>query len=161
MAIRDLVPRRRGLPARQDRDQDPFVALRQEMDRVFETFWDRGALSPWSQDAAFYPQVDVFETDQEVRVEADLPGLEAQDVDLSVSRNVLSIRGEKKHEREERGETFYRSERAYGSFERSIPLPQGIDTEQVDASFEKGVLTITFPKLTAAEDKTTITVKSG
>jgi HSP20 family protein len=161
MSIRDLVPRKRDLPAQQDRERDPFVTWREEMDRMFDAFWDRGKLAPWTRGGLdFHPQVDVIETDEEVRVEADLPGLEAQDVDLSVSRNVLSIRGEKKHEREERGETFFRSERAYGAFERSIPLPQGIDREQADATFENGVLTITFPKLAAAEDKKKITVKT-
>jgi HSP20 family protein len=132
------------------------------MDRMFDAFWDRGTLAPRTRGGFdFYPQVDVSETDQEVRVEADLPGMEAQDVDLSVSHNVLTIRGEKKHEREERGETFYRSERSYGSFERSIPLPQGVDAEQANAAFEKGVLTVTFPKVTASEDKKQITVKTG
>jgi HSP20 family protein len=104
-------------------------------------------MAPWSHEwTAFDPKVDVVETEDEVKVEAELPGLDAEDVHVTVTRNVLSIKGKKKQEREEPGENWYRSERSYGAFERSIALPQGTDTEQAKATFEKGVLTITFAK---------------
>ena len=159
MAIRDLIPwKRETAPARQPvvrraAGQDPLVtfrhtALRHEIDRLFDDFWagSRG-LAPWDEAwTEFDPRVDVIETDTEVKVAAELPGLEAEDVRVTVSHNVLSIKGEKKQEREDKGENWYRSERSYGSFERAIPLPQGTDTEQADATFDKGVLTITFAK---------------
>ena len=110
-------------------------------------------MTPWSHGASwgrewsgFDPKVDVIETEDAVKVEAELPGLAAEDVHVTVSRNVLSIKGEKKQEREEKGDNWYRAERSYGAFERAIPLPQGTDTDQADATFDKGVLTVTFCK---------------
>jgi HSP20 family protein len=132
------------------------------MDRMFDDFWGpRGrGLAPWGREwTGFDPQVDVVETETEVKVEAELPGLEAEDVHVTVSHNVLSIKGEKKEEREEKGKNWYRAERSYGAFERAIPLPQGTDTEQADASFDKGVLTITFAK--TGEGRRKIAVKAN
>jgi HSP20 family protein len=148
MAIRDLVPWKRDkAPARREEEQDPFIAFRNEVDRTFNEFFGSRSLAPWGRDwTGFDPKVDVIETEAEVKVEAELPGLEAEDVHVTVSHNVLSIRGEKKHQREEKGENWFRTERSYGSFERAIPLPQGTDTENADAAFDKGVLTITFAK---------------
>jgi HSP20 family protein len=150
MAIRDLIPwKREKTPARQPVVQreaalDPFEAFRSDMDRMLDRFWGP---SEWGAEwSSLYPRVDVVETEGEVKVEAELPGLDAEDVQVSVSQNVLSIKGEKKQEREESGKNWYRSERSYGSFQRAISLPQGTDTEQVEATFEKGVLTITFAK---------------
>jgi HSP20 family protein len=150
MTFRDLIPwKRETAPARREVEQDPFVAFRHEIDRMFDDFSgsrERG-LAPWShQWTGFEPRVDVIETDTEVKVSAELPGLAAEDVHVTVTRNVLSIKGEKRQEREQKGENWYRTERSYGSFERAISLPQGTDTEQADAAFEKGVLTITFAK---------------
>ena len=155
MAIRDLIPwKRERTPARRrvgavDVQQDPFIAFRNEMDRVFEDFMGPRErwLAPWGREwGGFDPKVDVIETEDEVKVEAELPGLEAKDVHVTVSHNVLSIKGEKRQEHEEKGENWFRTERSYGSFERAISLPQGTDAEQVEATFDKGVLTITFAK---------------
>ena len=159
MAIRDLIPwRRERLPVRRE-GQDPFLAVRQEMDRMFDEFSRGSWLVPFDKEwAAFEPRVDVVETDQEVKVTAELPGLDAKDVDLNLSRNVLIIKGEKKHEYEEKDENYYRAERSYGSFQRSVALPQGIQADAADAAFDKGVLTVTFPK-TAAEQAQKIAVK--
>jgi HSP20 family protein len=116
---------------------------------MWDEFWggrERG-LAPLSGEwTGFEPKVDVTETEDEVKVAAELPGLDPENVHVTVTRNVLSIKGEKKHEQEEQGENWYRTERSYGSFERAIPLPQGTDTEQVEAAFDKGVLTVTFSK---------------
>jgi HSP20 family protein len=131
------------------------------MDRMFDDFWGRreGGLAPWGREwTEFDPKVDVIETEDEVKVEAELPGLAAEDVHVSVSHNVLSIKGEKKQEREEKGDNWYRSERSYGSFQRAISLPQGTDAEQVEAAFDKGVLTITFAK--TGEERRKIAVKA-
>ena len=136
------------------------MALRQDMDHMFDEF-SRGSLpAPFDKEwTAFDPRVDVVETDQEVKVTAELPGLDAQDVDLTLSHNVLTIKGEKKHEHEEQGENYYRAERSYGSFQRSITLPQNVETDRVEAAFDKGVLTVTLPK-TAADETLKIAVKS-
>jgi HSP20 family protein len=160
MAMRDLIPwRRERLPVRREA-QDPFLAFRQEMDRMFDEFATGSMLAPFGKEwAAFEPRVDVVETDQEVQVTAELPGLDAEDVDLTLSHNVLTIKGEKKHEHEEKGENYYRAERSYGSFQRSLALPQGVEMDAAQAAFDKGVLTVTFPK-TAAEASQKIAVKS-
>jgi HSP20 family protein len=168
MALRDLIPwkreatpARRNVPAR-DAEQDPFVAFRNEMDRMLDDFWGpRGrALSPWSGEwTGFDPAVDVIETEDEVKVAAELPGLDPEDVHVTVSHNVLSIKGEKKQEREEKGKNWSRTERSYGSFERAVALPQGTETEQAEATFDKGVLTVTFKK--SETDRTKIAVKTA
>jgi HSP20 family protein len=129
---------------------------------MFDEFFEGRALAPWGQTwSGFEPRVDVVETDQEVKVTAELPGLDAKDVDLTVSRNVLTLKGEKTQEHEEKGEGYYRSERSYGAFERSVSLPSTVKTDQADASFDKGVLTVTFPKREAETDKKQIAVKAG
>jgi len=174
MAIRDLIPwKRETAPARREAEQDPFVAFRPEalrlaMDRVFDDFWGPrerwlapwGHAAPWSREwTAFDPKVDVIETEDEVKVEAELPGLDAEDVHVTVSHNVLSIKGEKKQEHEEKGENWTRTERSYGAFERAVTLPQGTDTEKVEAEFDKGVLTITFAKTGEARRKIAVKAK--
>jgi HSP20 family protein len=160
MAMRDLIPwRRERLPVRRE-EQDPFLAFRQEMDRMFDEFATGSMLAPFDKGwPAFEPRVDVVETDQEVKVTAELPGLDAEDVDLTLSHNVLTIKGEKQHEHEEKGENYFRAERSYGSFQRSLALPQGVETDAAQAAFDKGVLTVTFPK-TAVEASHKIAVKT-
>jgi len=102
----------------------------------------------WGQWAGnFMPAVNLSETDKEYHVTAELPGMDEKDIELTLNRDALVIRGEKKQETEDKGKGYYRMERSYGTFHRSIPLPQEIDAEQVNASFNKGVLTITLPKL--------------
>ena len=161
MAIRDLIPwKRERLPVRRE-EQDPFLSFRQEMDRMFDKFFEGRALAPWGQEwTGFAPRVDVVETDEEVKVTAELPGLDAEDVDVTVSHNTLTLKGEKSQEPEEKGEGYYRSERFYGSFQRSISLPSTVETGKADAAFDKGVLTITFPKTAAETGKKNITVKT-
>jgi HSP20 family protein len=130
------------------------------MDRTFDEFFGGKALAPWGGEwAGFDPSVDVVETDNAIKVTAELPGMDAKDVDVTVSHNTLTLKGEKKQEHEERGEGYYRSERSYGSFQRSIPLPSTVETDKAEAAFDKGVLTVTFPK-TAAEGRKQIAVKS-
>ena len=161
MAIRDLIPwKRERLPVRRE-EQDLFLSFRQEMDRMFDEFFEGRALAPWSQAwSGFAPRVDVVETDEEIKVTAELPGLDAKDVDVTVSHNTLTLKGEKKQEHEETGEGYYRSERSYGSFERSISLPSTVEADKADATFDKGVLTVTFPKTTAQAGKQQITFKN-
>jgi HSP20 family protein len=126
------------------------------MDRLFDDFftdWPRVGL--WSKGTGVpSPDVDVAETEKEITVTAELPGLDEKEIDLNLSDNVLTIRGEKKAEKEEKGKTFYRSERSYGVFERVIPLPIEVQEDKVEAEFTKGVLTVHLPKSPAAQKKT-------
>jgi HSP20 family protein len=100
---------------------------------------------PFTKEMA-YPAVDVSETDKEIVAKAELPGLEPEDVDISLRDDVLTIKGEKKFEEETKKDNFHRIERSYGSFSRQIILPAGVKEDQVKAKFEKGVLTITMLK---------------
>jgi HSP20 family protein len=132
----------------------------EEMDRVFEGFGvGRGAmvqlpfggrrgtavpgaaigLAPWS------PQVEVFQRGDQLVVRADLPGLAKDDVQVEVTENAVTIQGERRHDHEERRENYYHSERSYGSFYRSIPLPEGVSADRAEAKFSEGVLEITMP----------------
>ncbi len=129
----------------------PFVALEREMDRLFNnfrrSFFD---VAPWRGEERFagtlYPRVDVSETDEDIQVTAELPGLEEKDVEITLSHNILTLKGEKKSEKEEKKKNYHWMERSYGKFQRSISLPAEIEADKVDANFKKGVLTVRIPK---------------
>ena len=128
----------------------PFSFMRrfgEDMDRLFEDFgFARGVIPQgFAQMAEWSPQVEVTERDGQLVVRADLPGLNKDDVQVELRDEAIIIRGQRKQEREEKREGYYRSERSYGSFYRQIPLPKGIDTEKATANFNNGVLEITMP----------------
>lgn len=128
-------------------DHDPFTAFRREMDRLFESFGrDLGWPGGDDRTTATAPSIDVSETEGELRIEADLPGVEEKDVDVTVSDNVLTIKGEKKAEKEEKNKDFHLVERSYGSFSRSLTLPFAADPSKAKATFKNGVLSISLPK---------------
>jgi HSP20 family protein len=166
MNISDLVPwkARQGSQALERRAAaDPFLSLQQDFERLYNEFFD---LAPWSGGDglnAFNPRVNVTEHANAIEVTAELPGLDEKDVDISLSRDILTIKGEKKEEREEKQANYYRTERVYGSFCRTIGLPAGVvDVDNVEASFKNGVLTITLPKRPQAEEVSRrISVKTG
>jgi len=124
-------------------ERDPFAALQKEMNELLENF-----LGPRADRAlgGFSPKVDVAETETEVKVTAELPGMEEKDIDISVDGDMLTIKGEKKTEKEEKKEESYRLERSYGSFRRDILLPSKVQIDKVKATFAKGVLTVMLPK---------------
>lgn len=155
MALRELMPwRRKDLSARRD-EENPFQALQREMNRVFDRFsrgFGRDELAEredlWD---GFFPAVDVSETDKEVHVTAEIPGLETKDLDLSLSGNNLILRGEKRAEKEDKGEHYYRKESSYGAFHRAIPLPAEVVENQIEATYKKGVLKVRLPKSPEAQ----------
>lgn len=146
-----------GLP----RYRDPFADMRAEMDRVFDNFLGRGFLGRPSLPRAALPEimtpdVDIRENDKEIVFEAELAGLDEKDVSIMLRDGVLSLKGEKKSERDEKKDTYHLVERSYGAFERSFQLPDTIDEGQIKASFDKGILRIVVPKrpeATKAEKK--------
>jgi HSP20 family protein len=149
--MRDLIPRDRSrAPARfddrsYDRSVSPFFTLRREMDRLFEDAFHGFGLSAFSNDNALgWPHVEVVDRDKEVRVTAELPGLEEKDVEIRVEDNMLVLRGERRTEFDDQ-ERHY-SERYYGRFERRLALPAEVDDERANATFRNGVLTIMLPK---------------
>ena len=131
------------------RPRDVFSAMHDEMDRVFERFehgWPRWPTLFRREGAITVPELDVRENTNAIVVEAELPGVDEKDVSVTVANGVLTIKGEKKHEKEEKGENYYLTERSFGSFERSIRLPDTVDDAKVEAKFDKGVLKVTAAK---------------
>jgi HSP20 family protein len=117
--------------------------MRRQLDRLFEDFFTNGGVAAAR---AWAPELDVAETPEAIVVKAELPGIDPKEVEISVSGETLSIRGEKKEEKEEKGKTWHRVERSYGSFLRSIDLPAPVDAERISAEAKDGVLTVTLPK---------------
>jgi len=106
--------------------------------------------------------MDLEETEKEYRITAELPGMEEKDVEVLLAGNTLTLKGEKKEEKEEKGKSFYHVERSYGTFQRTVPLPEGIDLKKIDAEFKNGVLTVKLPKTAEAKTKgRKVPIKSG
>jgi HSP20 family protein len=153
----------------------PFESLRQEVERLFDDF-DRGVWrlpfrrSLFAEEPSWHPEfvrrglpaVDIAESDKAYEVTAELPGMDDKNVDVKVTNGNLVIKGEKQEEKEEKKKDYYLHERSFGSFERSFPLPEGVDREKIEASFKNGVLTVTLPKTAEAQKaEKKITVKAG
>lgn len=143
--------------------RDPFTMLRQmtsELDRMFEESawpsfrWPSLRFRHVPGEATWFPEIDVFEKNNRLFAKVDLPGLKKEDVKVEVTDGVLAISGERKSEVEEKKEQFYRSERVYGSFYRTVPLPDGVTFEDVKATFADGVLEVSVPLPAKIEAKT-------
>jgi HSP20 family protein len=149
MNLNALVPWRSNkseLPARREDFLDPFVTMRREMDRIFDRFFEGFPMRSGESWQAITPAVDIDETDKEMVVTAELPGVTDKDLEVSVAGDILTIKGEKKDEKTQKnGDSTY-VERRYGSFARSVRLPFEVKDEKVDAQFKDGVLTIHLPK---------------
>lgn len=160
------ITRRLATPAIYGLDASPFALMRrvsEDMNRLFETFgFGRTglALPPafgsdldrdlWRgtsalEQAVWSPQVETFQRGDKLVVRADLPGLTKEDVDIEVNDGMLTISGERSEEQQEGGDNFYRTERSYGRFSRTIPLPEDVNEDQIDATFNNGVLEVTLP----------------
>jgi HSP20 family protein len=166
MPIKDLMPwTRKGTEmARADDAEHPLSALQREMNRAFDSFWRRFDQAGMATGAfgQTLPRTDIVETDRAIEVSIELPGLDEKDIEVSLAEDTLTIRGEKKVEREESRKGYFLSERSHGSFHRAIALPSGVATDGVNATFSKGVLTITLPKAPEAAAKTKrIEIKSA
>ncbi len=161
MTLRDLVPSlgKKRVPVR--RDEHPSSFFNEDVHGMFDHFFSGFDMDPFGKTfGSFSPRVEVAENDKEIKVTAELPGLDEKDVDVSLSADRLTISGEKKEEREKSGKDYFVRERSYGTFKRSIPLTSNIKTDGVNAGFKKGVLTITLPKVEAeSEKKKKITVR--
>jgi HSP20 family protein len=154
MSVKDLVPCNRGREVTVRREEvNPFLALHREMNRLFDDVFRGFDLAPFGFDRGFdrmigWPNIEVSDTDKEVKVTAELPGLEEKDVELELANGILAIKGEKRTEMEDKDRLF--SERYYGRFERRIPV-EDIDEDKVSASFRNGVLTVSLPKTARAQ----------
>ena len=154
---------RRSVPSFTDALIEPLARLRSEVDRLFDDFqwglwrspfgrslFDTEPFARGEASLIKAPAVDVDEQDKAYEITAELPGMDESNIDVKFSDGVLSIRGEKREEKEEKKKDRYLSERRYGSFQRSFRLPEGIDENRIGATFAKGVLTVTLPKTTQA-----------
>ena len=142
----------------------PFENLRREIDRLFDDFGVGSWRSPfrgsmfdavpfWRREVTWpaAPAVDFTDTEKAYEVTAELPGIDEKDIEVKVANGILSIKGEKQEEKEEKKKDYYLRERNFGSFERSFQVPDSVDTDKIEASFKKGVLTVTLPKKPEAQ----------
>lgn len=136
--------RTRGSVANRDL-WDPFSSLRGDIERMFEDFSRQGGWAP-ATGGLMAPRIDVSESEGELKIEAELPGVEEKDVEVVLANDRLTIRGEKKQETEEKKKDYHVVERSYGSFARTIALPFETEADKVKADFANGVLTVTVPK---------------
>jgi len=163
MAVRDLIPwgrTRSSAPStmQQGEELSPFLTLHREMNRLFDDVFNRfdtgipsvfGRMPGWS--GGSWPSIEVNATDKDVRVSAELPGMDEKDIEVLVDEDVLTIRGERKTETEDQDRRV--SERYYGRFERSVALPFEVEEDKAEASFKNGVLTVTLPKSPKAQER--------
>lgn len=150
--MRSLIPFSWNTDLARRDDGDPFVAMQNEINRMFKDF-GRGWPARFA-DSEVSPRIDVAETDSALEVTAELPGIDEKDVDVMLRDDVLTIRGEKKSEREEKKTDYHLLERSFGSFARSIRLPFEADSEAVKANFAKGLLKVTIAKPPQVKEKT-------
>lgn len=157
MTVRDLLHiGKNNVPV--GRGSNPIVAFQDEVNKLFSDFFGEVSLPSWlrsGSSAAFAvtPAMDVTENDKEFKVTAELPGLEAKDVQITASEGYLTIKGEKKEEKKEEREGYFRQERSYGSFQRVIALPDTANFDKTEASFKNGVLTLAIAKKAGAQSK--------
>jgi len=157
MAMKDLIPWSRGrdVSVRRGEALDPFTALQRDMNRLFDDFFRGFDLAPlgsdrWLDGGSGWPKIEVSESEKDVKITAELPGLDEKDVEVQLANGMLAIRGEKRTETEDKDRLF--SERFYGRFERRIPLDD-VDEDKVSASFKNGVLSLVLPKSAKAQEK--------
>ncbi|MFC3073558.1 Hsp20/alpha crystallin family protein [Shinella pollutisoli] len=155
MSVRDLIPwgRNNGnqVPSPfRDGDRDPFLSLHREVNRLFDDVF-RGFGSGVPSFGGGWPSVEISDGEKEIRVTAEVPGLEEKDIEVLLNDGVLTLKGEKRSETEDKDKQF--SERFYGRFERRIPLGAEVKEDQVDARFRNGVLTVTLPKSEKAQSQ--------
>ena len=158
MGMRDLIPfgRNDRTPSvYRDVEQSPFLSLHREMNRLFDDVF-RGLELPsgftrFSGAGTTWPNIEISDTEKELRITAEVPGLEEKDIELLLDDGILTLRGEKKSETEDKERQF--SERFYGRFERRISVGPDIEQDKVDASFKNGIITVTLPKTERAQSK--------
>lgn len=158
------VPVKAENPAAAPQVWRPFESLRREVDRLFDDF-DGGFwrsplrmpsfdVAPFRRGQAVFaamPAVDVSETDKAYEITAELPGIDEKNVEVKIANGVLTIKGEKQDEKEEKKKDYYMRERSFGSFERAFAVPDGVDSDKIEAGFKNGVLSVTLPKSVDAQ----------
>ncbi|HEY3275940.1 MAG TPA: Hsp20/alpha crystallin family protein [Syntrophorhabdaceae bacterium] len=154
MAAKTLMPSaekaKKALPGKPLQSDYPFFSFLRDMNKMIDNLFNDFGMAPASgKPGAFTPSVDVVDTGKELTVTAELPGMSRDDIDISLGKDAITIKGEKKAEREEKGKDFHLLERSYGSFSRSVSLPVEVRGDEAKAVFKNGVLSITLPKAEA------------
>lgn len=127
---------------------DTFLGLQEDLNKMFRRNWPApGEGDSMEKVYNWAPAVDIYESDNSLVVEAELSGLDPDDIDVSIDNNILTVKGERKKISEVKEENYYRIERAYGTFQRSIRLPSEVDAEKIEANYENGVLKVSVPKI--------------
>lgn len=150
MSVGDLIPWRNRSSVARRNQQDPYFALHHQINRLFEDF-TRGFDLPTGERGLGWPSIDVKEDDKRVCIEAELPGIDEKDIEVTLTDNVLGIRGEKRVEQDDAKSQY--SERYFGTFERRIQLGTEVDSDKVKAKFKNGVLKIEIPKTEKAQER--------
>jgi len=132
---------------------DIFSTLQREIDQVFNNFGRNWPMAAETRDGLWPVKFNVAETDKTVEITADMPGVDAKDIDVQLREGILTIRGEKKAEKEDKQKDYHLMERSYGMFERAFTLPAEVMDDKVDASFDRGVLKVVLPKAAEAQSK--------
>ena len=128
-------------------DRDPFRDIQHEMNRVFDRFWGRPpATAPETDQRAWVPIVDMYETNDDLILNVELPGVRDKDISLSITGDLLTVKGEREFDRQMRDDTYLHMERRYGKFERALRLPMPIQADRVSATYRGGVLEVRLPK---------------
>jgi HSP20 family protein len=128
------------------RERSEIDRFRTEIDRLFDDFFIRRSFGRDFEEGDWMPAVDISESEKEIIIHAEIPGVDAKDLDITLSGRNFTIKGERKQEQEEKRESYHRIERRYGSFHRSFELPADVDGDKVEAAYEDGVLTVNLPK---------------
>ena len=153
MNMRDIIPWGRSTPSRIENDPNPFLSLHREMNRLFDdafrgfdapAFGGMGSFGSW-------PKLEITDSDKDIRVAAEVPGLEEKDIEVLLDDGVLTIRGERTSQTEDKARQF--SEHFYGRFERRVPIDAAVAEDKVTAAYKNGVLTVTLPKTEPAAPK--------
>jgi HSP20 family protein len=139
----DMIPRTSGELGR----------LRQDMDNLFERFFEGFPRLGLTRRMGLTPAIDLSETKDDIIVKVEIPGIDSKDIDISLSGNVLGIKGEKRQEKVDKDEDFHRVERSYGSFSRSVKLPCEVEEKEITATYERGVLNVRLPKCEPSKPK--------
>ena len=153
-----LIPWRGGRPlARAGEGEHPLAQMRRQMDELFGRFfqdpWGTGLMEWPGGEHAWTPRAELSETNKEYAIRLEVPGVKSEDIDLSISGNMLTIKGEKPEEKEEKKKNYLYSERHFGTFSRTMELPANVNPEKIDAKFKDGVLTVKLEKAPEAQSK--------
>jgi len=151
----------RELTAQREQEEHPIVSFQRAVNSLFDDFFRGVDMTTFDSLEKFTPRLDMQEDAKEIKVIAELPGIDEKDIEININRNTLTIKGEKKAEKEDQGKDSFYRERTYGSFQRIITIPAEVDTNNINATIKKGVLTVVMPKMTKeTEEQKKIAVKS-